>query len=354
MRARQLQVGSGSPARTSPCAKGLPHAVNRRDCDLGIAARGYDSFRYTLWGIPESGGCLDTSALDRFLAIMSDSLRFEVFVAAPSGGRAEEISEMLDTPEQVVASHLAALSHLELLAASGTPRRYQMNRATLEEALAAAEALDKPIISPAPDLQLGSLAPDFELPAADGRMIRLRDFIHGRYAVVWFSNGVACPFCGRYRAELRAAHDAFVQARAAVLEVTPSQLRLAQLYNERIPFAFPYLCDTEGGVSWTYGSVRDTETDGAYAVKYATGWLRDLLGERTAIRQAFSARPLTIEVLTQAPEGFGKANRLSPLYLLDRERRIRYRKTGEATIHPAPGELLAILSEMRSAATAGR
>lgn len=57
-------------------------------------------------------------------------------------------------------------------------------------------------------LQLGEIAPDFELPATDGKVYRLADFADARLLVVFFTCN-HCPFVKGSDEVTRASADRF-------------------------------------------------------------------------------------------------------------------------------------------------
>ena len=46
-----------------------------------------------------------------------------------------------------------------------------------------------------PGIAVGEPAPSFRLPTAQGAEIGLEDFRGNKNVVVWFTKGMACPFC---------------------------------------------------------------------------------------------------------------------------------------------------------------
>ena len=94
-------------------------------------------------------------------------------------------------------------------------------------------------------LSSGDKAPVFRLPSANGPTVALEDY-HGRLnVVVWFSKGMACPFCRNQMSRLGRAYPRLRGLDAEVLHITPTPVDRARVYYRRFHFEFPYLCDPE-------------------------------------------------------------------------------------------------------------
>lgn len=105
---------------------------------------------------------------------------------------------------------------------------------------------------PTAALPVGTPAPAFRLPSAQGPDVALADY-RGRPVVLWFSRGLSCPFCRRHMAHLRLGYAAIRERGAEVLQVTWNSADEARLYFRRHPLAFPYLCDPDLRVHAQYG-----------------------------------------------------------------------------------------------------
>jgi peroxiredoxin len=84
---------------------------------------------------------------------------------------------------------------------------------------------------------VGMHAPDFALPATDGRERRLKDE-RGRKAVVLFYRGHWCGACRAQMEDLRRTYLLFEDAGAAVLPISSEPLALAResIARDRLPF----------------------------------------------------------------------------------------------------------------------
>lgn len=85
---------------------------------------------------------------------------------------------------------------------------------------------------------VGTRAPDFTLPATDGRDRRLGDCL-GSKAIVLFYRGHWCGACRAHLGALRRCYALFEDAGALVLPISAEPLALARegVERDRLPFA---------------------------------------------------------------------------------------------------------------------
>lgn len=102
-------------------------------------------------------------------------------------------------------------------------------------------------------MELGSTAPDFRLPSAQGPDISLGDFRGRRNVIVWFTKGLACPFCRRQMVQLAGARPQIHGLETELLQVASTPLDRARFYYRRFALPFPYLCDPEHAVARAWG-----------------------------------------------------------------------------------------------------
>ena len=113
--------------------------------------------------------------------------------------------------------------------------------------------------------RIGEPAPSFRLPSASGAEVGLDDF-KGRHAVVlWFTKGMACPFCRQQMSQLARGYARIKAHGAEVLEVTNTTPARAQAYARRFPLPFPYLCDPDYRVRNDWGLAKRPHGLGYYA-----------------------------------------------------------------------------------------
>jgi peroxiredoxin Q/BCP len=98
----------------------------------------------------------------------------------------------------------------------------------------------------------GDSAPDFELPADDGRRIRLSDF-RGRRVVLYFYPKDDTPGCTTQACDFRDALRGLSEEGAVVLGVSPDPVRSHAEFRAKLDLNFPLLADEDHSVAEGYG-----------------------------------------------------------------------------------------------------
>ena len=102
-------------------------------------------------------------------------------------------------------------------------------------------------------IEEGTPAPDFELPADSGETVRLSD-LRGKPVVVYFYPKDDTPGCTKQACGIRDAWDAFREADAVVLGISPDDEESHRRFKERCSLPFALLADTDHAVADTYGA----------------------------------------------------------------------------------------------------
>jgi peroxiredoxin len=102
-------------------------------------------------------------------------------------------------------------------------------------------------------IEVGQPAPSFRLPAGHGAEVGTEDYRGRSHLVVWFTKGMACPFCRTQMSQLARGYPRLQAAGAEVLQVTPTQPQRARFYAGNFPIQFPYLCDPDYTVHRAWG-----------------------------------------------------------------------------------------------------
>jgi len=92
-------------------------------------------------------------------------------------------------------------------------------------------------------LSVGSLAPEFSLPDANGRMVHSADLLALGPVVINFFRGRWCPYC---LTELEAWHKLYPELRkrgALLVAISPQTVHQNDLLLQQHPFPFPVLSD---------------------------------------------------------------------------------------------------------------
>ena len=154
--------------------------------------------------------------------------------------------------------------------------------------------------------ELGSIAPDFELPSQFGEPVRLSSY-RGRPVVVLFYPFAFSGICTGELCEVRDAWDEFAAVDAEVLAVSVDSKFALRAYAAAEAYVFPLLSDfwPHGEVARSYGvfdeesgmALRGTfilDSEGAvrYRVVNPRGQARDLGEYRAALAEISGRAPI--------------------------------------------------------------
>ncbi len=139
--------------------------------------------------------------------------------------------------------------------------RFQAKRATADgpkisaedQAVMARAQQDLARQMPKPGLQPGERAPDFTLPDAHGKPVRLYDMLAEGPVVLTFYRGAWCPFCNLELHSLHGARAHFERLGASVVAVTPQTPDKSLEQVEKDGYPFPVLSDLDDRVTTAYG-----------------------------------------------------------------------------------------------------
>jgi len=101
-------------------------------------------------------------------------------------------------------------------------------------------------------INVGQMAPSFRLPSGQGAEVGLEDYRGRKHVILWFTKGMACPFCRQQMSQLARAYEAFRARDAEILEVTNTPPERARVYVQKFALPFPYLCDPDFRVRQTW------------------------------------------------------------------------------------------------------
>jgi peroxiredoxin len=101
--------------------------------------------------------------------------------------------------------------------------------------------------------RVGEPARPLRLPAAQGGEVGLDDYRDRQAVIVWFTKGMACPFCRQKASQLARGAAQFRAAGGELLQVTVSKPDRARLYARQFALPFPYLCDPDFGARSAWG-----------------------------------------------------------------------------------------------------
>lgn len=102
-------------------------------------------------------------------------------------------------------------------------------------------------------LKVGDRAPDFALPADDGRTYALKD-LRGKRVVLYFYPRDATPGCTTEACDFRDRQAAFAGAGVTVLGVSGDDLKSHARFRSKHTLSFPLLSDPDHAVATAYGA----------------------------------------------------------------------------------------------------
>ncbi|HTU24017.1 MAG TPA: peroxiredoxin [Pirellulales bacterium] len=101
--------------------------------------------------------------------------------------------------------------------------------------------------------RVGDMAPDFERPAANGKLIRLADFRGQRHVVLFFYPRDHTPLCTAEACEFRDRNVDFLAAGAVSIGVSANSLQSHRKFAEKYDLPFYLLSDADGSLRALYG-----------------------------------------------------------------------------------------------------
>jgi len=122
---------------------------------------------------------------------------------------------------------------------------------------------------PAPPklLPLGSEAPDFSVPAHDGRTVVLSE-LRGRKVVLWFYPRADTPGCTAEGCGLRDRFAEFDRLGVVILGASFDDAAANAAFAAKFSFPFPLLCDTDRRLGLAYGAADRPDAGHARRISY--------------------------------------------------------------------------------------
>ncbi|WP_110513354.1 thioredoxin-dependent thiol peroxidase [Herpetosiphon llansteffanensis] len=101
-------------------------------------------------------------------------------------------------------------------------------------------------------LNVGDLAPEFELPADNGETIRLSDF-RGKRVVLYFYPKDDTPGCTTQACGFRDAYPQIEEKNAVVIGVSPDSVASHQKFKTKFDLPFLLVADEQHSLAEAYG-----------------------------------------------------------------------------------------------------
>lgn len=102
-------------------------------------------------------------------------------------------------------------------------------------------------------MEIGQRAPDFRLPSGRGGEVGLADYRGRSSVIVWFTKGMACPFCRTQMSQLARGYAQIKALGAEILQVTATTPERARFFTKNFRIPFQYLCDPDYAVHRQWG-----------------------------------------------------------------------------------------------------
>jgi peroxiredoxin Q/BCP len=134
------------------------------------------------------------------------------------------------------------------------------------------------------NVQVGDLAPDFALPAQDGKTISLKDF-RGKNVVLYFYPKDDTPGCTREACAFRDSYEDFKDAGAEVIGVSSDSPESHQQFIAKYHLPFILLSDSDAALRRLYG-VQSVTTE-QYGV--LPGRVTYVIDKEGVVRHVFSS-----------------------------------------------------------------
>jgi peroxiredoxin Q/BCP len=103
-----------------------------------------------------------------------------------------------------------------------------------------------------PKLNIGDKAPDFSLPATDGRTISLGD-LRGKKVILYFYPKDSTPGCTKEACDFRDHADRLKRKGARVIGVSADSVKSHETFTKKYDLPFPLLSDESKGMLKAYG-----------------------------------------------------------------------------------------------------
>src|ERR1700730_8709075 len=101
-------------------------------------------------------------------------------------------------------------------------------------------------------IEVGTTAPDFELPNQDGDPVKLSD-LRGQWVVLYFYPRADTPGCTKQACGVRDRRRDYEAANAVVLGVSPDPVRNLKKFAEKYELPFTLLADADHAIAERYG-----------------------------------------------------------------------------------------------------
>lgn len=108
-------------------------------------------------------------------------------------------------------------------------------------------------MAPTPRLEVGTKAPAFSLPDADGNTVKLSDY-KGRKVIIYFYPAASTPGCTKQACDFRDSLTELNEAGLDVIGISPDKPEKLAKFRDNEGLTFPLLSDPDRKVLTAYGA----------------------------------------------------------------------------------------------------
>jgi peroxiredoxin len=102
------------------------------------------------------------------------------------------------------------------------------------------------------EAKIGSVAPDFKLPATNGQEISLSNFRGKSNVIIFFIRETTCPQCRTHVMQLGRMYEQFREAGAEIIAILGEDVEKTRAYANEINVPFPILSDSGRNIYTLY------------------------------------------------------------------------------------------------------
>jgi thioredoxin-dependent peroxiredoxin len=148
-------------------------------------------------------------------------------------------------------------------------------------------------------IEAGQPAPDFELPDAEGKRIRLADFKGKKAVVLYFYPKDDTPGCTAEACSFRDSYEDFQDAGAEVIGVSSDSAASHAKFAQRHKLPFTLLSDAKGEVRKKYGVPA--------TMGLLPGRVTFVIDKKGVVRHVFNSQLQATRHVSEALEALGRS-----------------------------------------------
>jgi peroxiredoxin len=180
---------------------------------------------------------------------------------------------------------------------------------------------------------------DGNLTLANGPATTLAALWQDHRLLLWFSRGLACPFCRRQVVQLRPAHDELQRRQVTMVQITTAPLDISRRMLQSFPVPWLYASDPNGALARAF----ELAPEGVLA-RARTSAVQQDRALTALLTHPTEPHP---EVLEAVKEAGHLAAQEGGMVILDRGGNVRHRMSfGKLGLLPTAPALVATIDEV--------